>query len=266
VPSPKTDHKDVAVAIKRWLHINLHRLTSYPLAWRSWLLRLFGYALLISPPAIFIWARWKELSVAYVVVSLGGVIISAYQKLRPDFESLRIATKTNIEIAAIMRRTYRDFSGSERKEFQRRLLVAIAEQIRVLRNDFAGTRIYANLLIRDSRDASLVTVVARSHDEGGEVRAEHKLDDLAVNRCFILGETVEVGDIWIEFPKTDRTKRYRSILGIPLKSVETDSPTVIGVLSIDSSSPYHFAKWETQLTNLLLPLTTILELTVERPR
>jgi hypothetical protein len=266
VSNPGSDHKSVSVAIKRWFHINIHRLTTFPLAWRSWLLRLAGYALLISPTAMFIWARWKELSVAYIVISLVGVLVAAYQKLRPDYESLRITTKTNIEIAAMMRRTFRDFTGAERKEFQRRLLVAIAEQVRALRNDFSGTRIYANLLIRDKRDARHVVVVARSHPEGGEDRAEHRLEDLAVKRCFLLGETVEVGDIWVEFPKTDRTKRYRSILGIPLKSVESDSPEIIGVLSIDSSAPYHFAKWETQLTNLLLPLTTILELTLERPR
>lgn len=264
--SASKDHKSVGIALRRWFHINVHRLTTFPLAWKSWLLRLFGYALLLSPTAMFLWARWKELSVGYVVVSLLGVIVAAYQKLRPDFESLRIATKTNIETAAIMRRTYRAFTGTERKEFQRRLLVAIAEQVRALRNDFSGTKIYANLLVLDKNDQKNVIVVARSHPEGGQDRAEHRLDGLAVNRCFLLGETVEVGDIWVEFPKTDRTKRYRSILGIPLKSVESESPEVIGVLSIDSSAPYHFAKWETQVVNLLLPLTTILELTLERPR
>jgi hypothetical protein len=117
VTSAQRDHKGIITALKRWLHINLHRLTGYPLAWKSWLLRVVGYALLISPSAIFIWSRWKELSVAYIAISLGGVLVAAYQKLRPDFESLKIATKTNIEVAAVMRKTYRGFDGAERKEF-----------------------------------------------------------------------------------------------------------------------------------------------------
>lgn len=254
------------MAIKRWFHINYYRLATLPLAWKGWLLRLIGYALLITPTGLLIWARWKQLSIAYVVVSVAGVLVTAYQKLRPDFEALAITTKTNIEVAAIMRRTYRGFSGADRKLFQQRLLIAIADQVRILRNDSSGTKIYANLLIQNKRHHESVIVVARSHPQAGEDHAEHKLDEMAVRRCFLVGESVEVGDIWVEFPKTDRTKRYRSILGIPLKSVEFDSPEVIGVLSIDSSAPYHFAKWETQLINLLMPLTTILELTLERPR
>ncbi|HEV7573443.1 MAG TPA: hypothetical protein VGQ21_18245 [Thermoanaerobaculia bacterium] len=261
-----TDNKGIPFAVRRWFWITYHRLANVPLTWRGTLIRVVVFALLISPPALLIWARSKQLSWTYIVVSLVGVVVAAYQKLRPDFDSLAITTMTNIEVAAIMRRTYRPFTGVERKEFQQRLLIAIANQVRSLRNDSKGTRIYANLLVRDRKDPNKIVVVARSHVHAGEDRAEYRLDEMAVRSCFLLGDSVEVGDIWAEFPKADRTKRYRSILGIPLKSVEYDSPEVIGVLSIDSSEQHNFAKWETQLINTLLPLTTILELTMERPR
>ena len=252
--------------LQRVFFTNYYKLTSSPASVGDWTLKLAAYGLAIGGPAIFIWAKRAEWSIAFILMSVAGVLLTAYIKLKPDFSNpvFRVATRTNIEIAAIMRVTYRDFDGSERKLLQKRLLQAIADYVRSLRHDVHGTKIYANLLVRDRRDPAQVVVLARSHDYAGEDRARHPLDEMAVRTCFMEGKTVEIGDVRVDFPKTG-DKRYRSILGIPLKSVQGE-PRVIGVLSIDSSSPYHFSKWEKQLTNVLLPLTTILELTLERPR
>lgn len=266
-PPPRRNNRSVWVPWQRLFFTNYYKITSAPATVGDWLMKLMAYGLAIAPPTMFIWAKRADWSIAFVIMSIAGVLLTAYIKLKPDFGNpvFRVATRTNIEIAAIMRKTYRNFDGEDRKLLQKRLLQAIADYVRSLRHDTHGTKIYANLLIRDKRDPSQVLVLARSHDYAGEERAKHPLDEMAVRTCFLEGKTVEVGDVRVDFPKTGE-KRYRSILGIPLKSVQYDQPEVIGVLSIDSSLPYHFAKWEKQLVNVLLPLTTILELTLEKPR
>lgn len=267
---PTADEKGTWIALKRGFFINYYRLTSLPASWKDWCLRTLAYSLVLAPPVIFLWQKRHDLSMLYVVVSVAGVMLNGYLKLKPEFANrfFYITTGTNIEIAAVIRSAYNEMkTGGDRKELQQRLLVVIAAYVRSLRHDVKGTKIYANLLILSKSDSERVIVLGRSHPlVAGDERAEHKLDQMAVRQCFVLGTSKEVGDIWVEFPKTDRTKRYRSILGIPLKSVMSATPQVLGVLSIDSSEPYHFAKWEKQLINVLRPLLTLLELTLERSR
>jgi GAF domain-containing protein len=115
-------------------------------------------------------------------------------------------------------------------------------------------QIFANLLIGEGDE---MVVVARDqvHRVGG---ARYPRNVMIASKALETGHPQLVGELYEEWPETVEGKPYRSILAIP---VNTESK-VVGVVSIDSSLPFHFHA-DPNLVNYLMPYVGLLAWTLD---
>jgi hypothetical protein len=156
------------------------------------------------------------------------------------------------------------WEGDDHHDFQRECLSLIANFVADWRHDVYARVIFANLLVVDPSDPQRLKVIARDREGmfGARLVPEYyPREGLAVAKCFA-GDLVIVDDLRLEFPTTHREKQYRSILGIPLRSL--DGRQIVGALSIDSSEPCHFRKVSRELEWYLQPYIKALEVSLDR--
>lgn len=145
-------------------------------------------------------------------------------------------------------------SAHEVSRFQQEALHLIATYVRDHRRDLGAKHIFANLLIGDG-DEMVVVARDRAHRTNS---ARYLKKRMVAARALETGRTQLVGELYEEWPDTDGEKPYRSILAIP---VFLGNRTV-GVVSIDSSIPWHFHA-DPNLADYLMPYVGLLAWTLD---
>jgi hypothetical protein len=170
-------------------------------------------------------------------------------------------TKRNIGFGNVIKRLTLS-EGADPHEIQRDCLYLIANYVRSWRRDEYAKKIFANLLVEDPSDDSRLVVIARDHElfSNRRVGKKYLKTERAVAECFETQTLCVVGDAAVEYPDSHREAEYRSILGIPLRDI--DSGRVLGVLSIDSSEPFHFSIDAKELETNLQPYIAAIESTL----
>lgn len=139
------------------------------------------------------------------------------------------------------------------REFQTDTLGVMAHYVRNSRADHTGRVIFANLLAPDESGAYF-DVVARDL-EHRIPNARYEASNIgAVAKAYSTGDAVTVNDLVKEYPATQQEKKYRSILAVPLNN----GSQILGIISIDSSEPYHFASCADDLITAIAPYTALL--------
>jgi|JI10StandDraft_1071094.scaffolds.fasta_scaffold28831_4 hypothetical protein len=133
-------------------------------------------------------------------------------------------------------------------------LALISLYVRDHRGDLKDSKkIFANLLVRDGDE---VVVVRRSgSDRPFPLRYGRESCGLAWE-ALRSGAAQVTGDVFVDFPNTPKTKKYRSVLVLPVKL----QGAVLGAVSIDSELPYHFDSDFHNLQAHLAPYVQLLAL------
>jgi hypothetical protein len=148
-------------------------------------------------------------------------------------------------------------AAGEVQRFQQEALALIANYVRDHRADRSGTQIFVNLLVEEGDD---LVVVARDQPHRDRSARYPKAMMLAT-RALETQDAATVGDVYLEFPDTPRGKPYRSILVVPV--VLEAERRAVGVVSIDSSRPYHFESDFKGLVTALMPYACLLAWTLK---
>jgi hypothetical protein len=131
------------------------------------------------------------------------------------------------------------------------VLKLIASYARDHRSDLAGKSIFVNLLVRQG---DRIAVIARS-DTNRQVPQLYSPEECSVAwATFQDGQPHACGDLQREHPNGSANKRYKSILTVAIKL----NHRVLGVVSIDSESAYHFEGYERSLPLALAPYVQLL--------
>jgi transcriptional regulator with GAF, ATPase, and Fis domain len=144
------------------------------------------------------------------------------------------------------------------REYQREVLWLIASYVRGYRFDKKGRIIFANLLVPDGDH---LVVVARDR-EHRKPTARYPRDGMIVDEVFQTGDATITGDLYIDYPATDRGKKYHSILVLPVRY----NDRVLAAVSIDSSRKHDFDVGFRDLVECLQPYVALLGWTVDLPK
>lgn len=142
-----------------------------------------------------------------------------------------------------------------RLRFQRDALDLITSYVRGHRADHNGTIIFANLLVEDGDD---IVVVARDKEHRVPL-ARYPKEGMIAWKAMQTGNTQICSDA-TKLLAPGREMSYRSILAIPIRNDER----ILGVVSIDSSLPYHFDLEVDALERALAPYVCLLGWTLHR--
>lgn len=223
--------------------------------WERTLHTVIYLALPIAAAAKIGWS-WKTIGAICSLILLRGV--KAFRDNSP--KHMQPLAKGYLERKLMLFRLVRDVPRSasmnehEVRRFQQEALHLIASYVRDHRRDIGAKQIFANLLVGDG---DFMVVVARDqvHRVGG---ARYPKSVMVASQALDTGHTQLVGELYEEWPQTVAGKPYRSILAIP---VTTDTK-VVGVVSIDSSQPFHFHA-DPNLVNYLMPYVGLLAWTLD---
>jgi hypothetical protein len=198
--------------------------------------------------------------ILYTAVIMAARALKAWNHASPAHMQLlrRNYGERKLKLYALLqdmqRRTELDLPGIER--FQKEALDLIANYVRDHRADYKRTQIYVNLLVEDGNDL----VVVRRDEPHRARSARYPKQGMLAWKVLQAGDALTTGNVYADFPETPAGKPYRSILALPIV-VETERTTV-GVVSIDSSRPYHFESDFLNLVKGLMPYVALLAWTL----
>lgn len=154
--------------------------------------------------------------------------------------------------ALLKKQMYRsEMTPKEVAQFQQDALQLIASYVRGYRADLRGTDIFANLVVEDGED---IVVIARDRDHR-LLGARYPKKDMVAWSAIKSGEAAVLGDLRTESPELAKTRRYRSIMAVPIFG---DTGEVIGAVSIDSLRPHDFDAECDRLVPRLAPYVCLL--------
>jgi hypothetical protein len=244
---------------RRWLTVVSYQIQC-ELSSRDFWIRLALILLQVSSIVVPIFRAGIQTGIA----SLGLFFLSWFVRSwrdgrRPNIKMFernaaeRSATLYRV-VTALQRRE--EMTADEVATYQRDVLRYIAQFVRDHRRNSGIPTIFANLLVVDGED---LVVVARDREHRVTMARYPKRPMLA----WVSLETGLVqltGDLRRDYPETAVGKPYVSILVIPLFY----KGERVGVVSIDSSSRYHFDLDWRELVDHLAPYVAMLGWTVPR--
>ena len=256
---------------RRLYYTTVHRFTKQHFSWDETVTHVVLISMWVSPLLLNQYINWRhkgQLSFGFFGLYLVMNFIRAWRDFRPLIwlKAREDHAERNIGFASLIRMLANGAAQkSKRHDFQTECLYLIANYVRSWRRDIGAKKIFANLLIIDRRRPHEIKVVARDREGVFDARllnTPRDLDSLRIAECVATGARCVVGDLSLESPGA--VEPYRSILGIPLK--RWNDGAVIGVLSIDSSEPFHFDTDAQTLETNLQPYIVALEATLEGNR
>lgn len=151
-------------------------------------------------------------------------------------------------------------------EMRRRLCQLMLNDMRIYLGDINGDYLEVTLLIYSAADGSKMRVECRGDGNG---RGTHKRDEwvesgglFAHVSIFRRGISV-INDFrkqkWFDFrsvTRPDQNPPYRSMLTVPLHGTNPSASSktqILGVITVDSAKPYHFAGHEKEIADVLMP-------------
>jgi len=259
------------LAVKRVLYPNVvHPFQLRRLSFGDWVTQIaiaagfLGPVIAVGTLTIAERARIGLLALAgYILAN----VLKARKQLNPTFQrkAQENYDERKVRFARIIARTGSWNDEKDPHDYQRECLDLIANYVRSYRWDVYSRVIFANLLVVDPEDDSQLKVIARDREGlfgSRTVPQTYERLERKVNSCFETGKTCIVDDLELEYGPEYAEKPYRSVLGIPLWSM--DRKCVVGVLSIDSSESCHFRQIATELEWNLQPYIVALELSLAR--
>jgi hypothetical protein len=252
----------------RWWYHRVHRLVRRKVTPAKTIRQIILAFVYISPILVTNALTWEEkrgpliwFSVVYILVQLWR----AYGDLEPQGwnEAREHYIDRKHEFARVIKRLATGNQADLDHEYQRDCLWLIANYVRAWRWDLAAKHIFANLLVEDPDDPASLIVVARDTEgrvDSRDVPKRYLKSERLIGECFETGRFREVGNVRIQSERVEKGCPYVSILGLPIKNAQG---RVIGVVSIDSSLPYHFAMEGDLLEVYLQPYLLALRASLE---
>ncbi|MFY0571122.1 GAF domain-containing protein [Archangium lansingense] len=143
-------------------------------------------------------------------------------------------------------------------QFQQEVLALVASYVRDHRGDYDGTKVFVNLLVERG---DVMEVIARDKDHrvlGRRIPKAHSIAWEAMRS----GNEVYTGQLYEDYPDTELGKKYESVLAIPVRF----GTTIVGVVTIDSESAFHFEGEVKKVTTLVMPYIAMLGWTLQDER
>jgi hypothetical protein len=222
------------------------------------LLSTISVGLLIWPLFQSGWKRGAVASTLWISVGLW----KAWRELSPKHMQLlrRNYLARKLKLYKLLQASFRGqtMSTAEVDSYRQEALELIASYVRDHRLDTGGTKIFANLLIREGDD---VVVIARDRAHRRQL-ARYPATGMLVAVAISTGEPQVCGDTWLDYPDIAKDKPYRSILVIPVRL----GHEVVGAVSIDSARTYHFDREFRDLVEYLNPYVCLLAWTLGESR
>lgn len=242
---------------RRWLTVTTHQIACEMRSKDLWV--RFGLVIVQVAPLIVIAAK---AGAETGILAFGAFIAVWFFRMWRDGQSpnLKSFERNAAERAAILYRVVsdlqrRDELGPEQvADYQRDVLRYIAQYVRDHRRDSATPTIFANLLVEEGDE---LTVVARDRDHR-KPNARYPKTGALVAEAISTGEVRLTGDIRDDFPAMAVGKPYLSILVIPVFFRRR----VVGAVSIDSSRKYHFDLVSQEIVDHLAPYVSMLGWTI----
>ena len=268
---PRAAWRGIRYDLRRLYYTTIHRFAKQPFTWSETLAHVLIVLLWISPILLnqyITWQHKRQFGVGFVAMYLFLNFLRSWRDFRPMIwlKARDDHAERNIGFARLLRLLATGSAyDAKRHDFQTECLYLIANYVRSWRRDIGAKKIFANLLVIDHDRPDVIEVVARDREgvfDARPMNTPRQITALRIGECVATGRRCVVGDLTLESPGSDEP--YRSILGIPLK--RWSDGTVIGVLSIDSSEPFHFDTDAQTLETNLQPYIVALEATLEGNR
>jgi hypothetical protein len=207
------------------------------------------------------WPFWQSHPARGVLHLLAGLFLTLFKAMR--YSAPREMKLVEFEYQARKNRLYkllkqlqyqRDMAPREIALFQQEVLQLIASYVRGYRADMHGREVFTNLVVIDGEE---MVVLARNQDHR-QVGARYPKHDMVAWAAMQRGEAAVLGDLAREFPAIAVTKRYRSIMALPIMGEHG----VLGAVSIDSGRPHDFDAECDKLERYLAPYVCLLGWTI----
>jgi hypothetical protein len=228
---------------------------------RTWVKALMWFVELI-PLLVPLLALGLKRGMALTGLVIGSRIVRAWQLSSPAHMQLlrRNYGERKLKLYTLLQDLQRTqpLTPDEVGRFQQEALALIANYVRDHRADRAGTLIYVNLLVEDGDD---LVVVARDQPHRDR-SARYPKSLMLATHALVTQQAATVGDVYVDFPDTPTGKPYRSIMVVPV--VLEAERRAVGVVSIDSSQPYHFETDFKGLVTALMPYACLLAWTLKK--
>ena len=191
-------------------------------------------------------------------LSLGGFLFFWFIRSWKDGQrpNVKVFERNSAERSATLYRVVadlqrrEDLTAAEVERFRSDVLVYIAQYVRDHRRDSGSPTIFANLLIAEGDD---LVVIARDREHRTPL-ARYRKDGMLAWSVIATGQVQFTGDVQRDSPETAVGKPYSSILVIPVLYRKM----IVGAVSIDSPSRYHFDLEWRELTDHLAPYVAML--------
>ena len=242
---------------RRWAIVSRHYVWVHMRTSASWL-RLLGHAVPLGATLAILFTKagvaWGSTA---TILWVCNYFWKAWRDGRRSAQPVeRNATIRSVALNTLISDLLRcnEMTPHERERFQSETLSLVASFVRDHRRDSSSPKIFANLLVEDGDN---LVVVARDA-EHRKHRARHPKEGMIVWAAMRDNEPLTTGDLYADYPLTPPGKAYRSILVIPVRY----NHAVVGAVSIDSPSLYHFDRHAEELVDHLAPFVTLLSWTL----
>lgn len=253
--------------LRKWLYIGWHRISMSTFSVAKVVTLIIRAIVIFWPLGIALRNGW-EYSWHWLLLYLLCVFFIRRRDLSPSNMQFQregyIQRKGHLAAAILLldrkARTGAGLTVEEKTQVRKHALDAIVSYVRVCLSDVNQTKIFANLLIEEGENLTIVQRDSACRRDGTGHYPKH---EMLAWQAIESGTTVGYGDIRHAYPSTPHGKPYNSVLVIPLVSTGSGAKLqAVGAVSIDSSELFHFNTYENTLETSLLPYTQLLAATL----
>ncbi len=249
--------------VKKWFYVLWHQFSLSPFGFGTIFNFLLNTGIVLFPVLIAYRNGWPY-AIHFFAIYLLMIALKRKRDFSPANSTLRQegSAERKIHVAAAVMlldtrmRAASPLTQADKDQIRSHALDAIVSFVRSHRSDIDQVKIFANLLVEDGGN---LVILRRDSECKRELRSYPK-GALVAARVLEKGTISGSGLLSHEFPETPRNKPYQSVLAIPILPLTNEKP--LGVVSIDSSEPFHFNTHENTLETALLPYTRLLALTL----
>lgn len=249
---------------KKWFYVLWHQFSLSPFGFGTIFNFVINTGIVLFPVLIAYRNGWPY-ALHFFLIYLLMLALKRKRDFSPENSTLRREGSAERKIyvaAAVMlldtrMRTGTPLNSADKDHIRGHALDAIVSFVRSHRSDIDQVKIFANLLVEKGDNL----VILRRDSACGRELGEYPKAGLLAARALDRGTICGSGLIRHEFPATPGDKPYQSVLVIPILPLARNERP-LGVVSIDSSEPFHFNTHENTLETALMPYTRLLALTL----
>jgi hypothetical protein len=152
---------------------------------------------------------------------------------------------------------HESLGGVEKHRFLHEILEVIKFEVEKARVDADRFYLNVSLLVPDETDSRYLKVIARA-DTSRPIGIQYEKQTLTI------GTAMDTKALAYEPNFKKEGKDYRCILAVPIVDTSAGIATAVGVISIDSGKPYHFAGIHEKIATQILPYVNLLKLVLRK--